>query len=145
MKRNAPELYPHLHYSLLEKTPLFLKEQKERLAHFEQEGRVSWIDSEAWEEGKERDRFEGCLLSNELVDAFPVHRVIFDGGVLKEIYVAEQNGQWEERWGEISDPRVATYLQSLDINLEEGQKAEVNLAALDWMERVGRCLKRGFV
>ena len=145
MKRNAPELYPHLHYYLLEKTPLFLKEQKERLAHFEQEGRVSWIDSEAWEEGKERDRFEGCLLSNELVDAFPVHRVIVDGGILKEIYVAEQNSQLEERWGEISDSRIVTYLQSPDINLEEGQKAEVNLPALDWMERVGRCLKRGFV
>jgi len=145
MKRNAPGLYPRLHYYLLEKTPLFLKEQKDRLAHFAQEGKVSWIDSGTWEEGRTMDRFEGCLLSNELVDAFPVHRVIFDGGILKEIYVAEQNGQLEERWGEISDPRVVTYLQSPEVNLEEGQKAEVNLLALDWMERVGRCLKRGFV
>ena len=29
--------------------------------------------------------------------------------------------------------------------LEEGQKAEVNLRALDWMENVGEYLKKGFV
>jgi SAM-dependent MidA family methyltransferase len=33
----------------------------------------------------------------------------------------------------------------MEITLQEGQKAEVNLQALDWMERVGRCLKNGFV
>jgi SAM-dependent MidA family methyltransferase len=33
----------------------------------------------------------------------------------------------------------------MEIKLEEGQKAEVNLNALDWMENVGRCLKKGFV
>jgi SAM-dependent MidA family methyltransferase len=33
----------------------------------------------------------------------------------------------------------------MDIALQEGQKAEVNLRALEWMEDVARCLKRGFV
>src|SRR4030042_5748362 len=33
----------------------------------------------------------------------------------------------------------------MDITLEEGQKAEVNLRALEWMENVARCLERGFV
>jgi SAM-dependent MidA family methyltransferase len=33
----------------------------------------------------------------------------------------------------------------MDIALQEGQRAEVNLKALDWMEKVARCLKTGFV
>ena len=40
---------------------------------------------------------------------------------------------------------ISDYLRSMDIVLEEGQKAEVNLEALDWIEKVGRSLKRGFV
>ncbi len=34
------------------------------------------MKSEEFEKGK--DLFEGCFLSNELVDAFPVHRVMLD-------------------------------------------------------------------
>ena len=33
----------------------------------------------------------------------------------------------------------------MDITLQEGQRAEVNLKALDWIEKVGLCLKKGFV
>ncbi len=34
----------------------------------------------------------GCLFSNELVDALPVHRVVMEGGALKEIYVDFHDG-----------------------------------------------------
>jgi SAM-dependent MidA family methyltransferase len=33
----------------------------------------------------------------------------------------------------------------MGIHLREGQRAEVNLKALDWVEKVARCLKKGFV
>jgi SAM-dependent MidA family methyltransferase len=33
----------------------------------------------------------------------------------------------------------------MKVALREGQKAEVNLKALDWMERIESCLKKGFV
>jgi len=102
-----------------------------------------WISPEAFEKGKVQ--IQGCFLSNELVDAFPVHRVVLDRGSLKEIYVTQQNGQFEEQWGEPSDPRIHDYIRSMQVSLEEGQKAEVNLRALEWMEKVGRCLKKGFV
>ncbi len=88
---------------------------------------------------------EGCFLSNELVDAFPVHRIMGTKGRVKESYVTERDGELVEEWGEPSDPRIEDYLKSMGITLREGQKAEVNLKALDWMEKVGTCLKRGFV
>jgi SAM-dependent MidA family methyltransferase len=109
----------------------------------QKEGKVFWINPEAFEQGK--CLIEGCFLSNELVDAFPVHQVIFNRGILKEVYVTQDHGQLKEQWGELSDPRIASYFQSMDVSLQEGQRAEVNLKALDWVEKVARCLKKGFV
>jgi SAM-dependent MidA family methyltransferase len=104
---------------------------------------VFWIDPNVFEEDKVQ--IQGCFLSNELVDAFPVHRVVSDHGELKEIYVTQQNGQLAEHWDLLSDRRISEYFNSMDIVLQEGQKAEVNLLGLNWMEKVALCLKRGFV
>jgi SAM-dependent MidA family methyltransferase len=141
-EKNSPDFYRHLRYHLIETSSPFLKEQKERLSEKEGEGRVLWVDPKMFEEGKVQVR--GCFLSNELVDAFPVHRVILDQGKLREIYVTHRNDQFEEQWGELSNPKIASYFRSMGIALQEGQKAEVNLLALEWMERVARCLQRGF-
>lgn len=142
-KKNAPFFFQRLKYHLLETGLHFLKEQKKRLWEYEREGRVLWVDPKRF--GEEKGLFEGCFLSNELLDAFPVHRVILDRGDLKEIYVTQQQGQLEEQWGEPSDPRISSYFKSMGIQLQEGQRAEVNLNALDWMEKVGQCLRKGFV
>jgi SAM-dependent MidA family methyltransferase len=142
-KQKAPRFYQRLRYHLIEASPHRLKEQKEGLLEYQKEGKVFWIDLEAFEQGEAL--IEGCFFSNELVDAFPVHQVIFDRGTLKEVYVTRDRGQLKEQWGEPSDPRIASYFQSMDIVLQEGQRAEVNLKALDWVEKVARCLKKGFV
>jgi SAM-dependent MidA family methyltransferase len=142
-RKKAPTFYDSLRYHLLETGPHFLKEQRERFSVQEEEGKVSWVNAEAFEKGEVQ--IQGCFISNELVDAFPVHRVVLDQGNLKEIYVTQQNGRFEERWGEPSDPRIVDYIRSMEISLEEGQKAEINLKALDWMQKVGRSLKKGFV
>ena len=140
--KNSPSLYQHLRYHLIETAAHFLKEQKVRLSEHERDGKVFWLNPEEFRNSE--FKIEGCLLSNELVDAFPVHRVIFDKGSLKEIYINVDNGQLEEEWREPSDPRIHDYFRSMEITLQEGQKTEVNLKALDWMEKVERCLKKGF-
>jgi SAM-dependent MidA family methyltransferase len=141
-KQKTPAFYGRLRYHLIETSPHLLMEQKERLAEYQKEGKVFWIDPEAFEQGKAF--IEGCFLSNELVDAFPVHQVIFDRGILKEVYVTHDRGRLKEQWGELSDPRITPYFQSMGIHLQEGQRTEVNLKALDWVEKVARCLKKGF-
>ena len=139
-KKNAPPFYHHLRYHILETSASFLKEQKRKLAHHEREGKIFWMNPEKFEDG--RAQIEGCFLSNELVDAFPVHQVILDHQELKELYVTQRNGQFQEQWRKPSDRRIFDYFNSMNITLQEGQKAEVNLQALDWMERVERCLKK---
>ncbi len=141
-RRDKPAQYERLRYHLIEAASPSIAEQKERLFEYEREGKIFWLFPEELREGG--FKIEGCFLSNELVDAFPVHRVVLDRGNLKEIYIDHKKGQLEEALGEPSDPRISDYFKSMEITLQEGQRAEVNLEALCWMEEVGRCLKKGF-
>ena len=87
----------------------------------------------------------GCLLSNELVDAFPVHRVAMADGRLQEIYVTVRDGALAEEHGEPSSEALEERLAEAGIAPEEGRVAEVNLAAVRWAEGVAGALERGFV
>jgi SAM-dependent MidA family methyltransferase len=87
----------------------------------------------------------GCIFSNELIDAMPVHRLIQEGNDLREIYVGlGKNGLCDEM-GCVPSSALGEYLSEQNIHLHEGQRAEVNLHACRWIEEVGRKLKCGFV
>ncbi|HLL77546.1 MAG TPA: SAM-dependent methyltransferase [Pyrinomonadaceae bacterium] len=88
----------------------------------------------------------GIIFSNELLDALPVHRVLRRAGRLLELFVGLDGAgafTWIER--EPSTPRLAEYFSEQGIELAEGQSAEVNLAAEEWVARAARALTRGFV
>lgn len=142
-KKKTPHFFKKLRYTLLETNPHFLEEQKLRLRPYEEEGKIRWMNPETDDQGMEP--ITGCILSNELIDAFPVHLVILDQGRLKEIYVTAHQDQFEEIYGEPSNPKLLSYIEWMAIKLEEGQRAEVNLKALDWLENVTKLLERGFV
>lgn len=87
----------------------------------------------------------GCLLSNEMFDAMPVHRVIQQNGKLSEIYIGVSGEKLMEIPAAISSARIADYFARQEISLVDEQHAEVNLAACDWIKDAGRRLERGYV
>ncbi|MBI4340098.1 MAG: SAM-dependent methyltransferase [Chloroflexi bacterium] len=87
----------------------------------------------------------GCILSNELLDALPVHRVVMRGGRLRELWVAREDGDLREVEGELSSSAVAAFLEDEGVALGEGQRAEVCLALEPWVEGVTQALERGYV
>ena len=90
---------------------------------------------------------DAVVFSNELLDAFPVHRVTVSGGRLRESYVgvSEDGGSFVFVEGEPSTPRLAEHFRRLGVTLAEGQTAEVNLYAGEWLSRVAAAVGRGFV
>ncbi|HEX5707621.1 MAG TPA: SAM-dependent methyltransferase [Pyrinomonadaceae bacterium] len=94
-----------------------------------------------------RESFEACVVfSNELIDALPVHRVRRVGGALVEMFVGLDDAgafAWVER--EPSTPRLAEHFRSVGVALEEGQAAEVNLDAEEWVASAARVVGRGYV
>jgi SAM-dependent MidA family methyltransferase len=86
------------------------------------------------------------VFSNELLDAFPVHRVTFSEGTLCEYYVAlGSDEQFAWMVGPASTPQLAQYLIRHDIRLSEGQSAEVNLEVETWLAEIAAKLRRGYL
>ena len=89
---------------------------------------------------------EGVIFSNELLDAFPVHRVIQREGNWRELFVGlSEAGEFAWIENELKHECVANYVESLDRSFSEGQIIEVNLDAEDWLGRASAALERGLV
>lgn len=88
----------------------------------------------------------GVFFSNELLDAFPVHRVVSKPDGLAELYVAldaQDNFIWSS--GPLSTERLADFCRAHSLELADGQIIEINLAIDDWIAQVAGKLDEGFV
>ena len=141
MAEREQELYAGLNLVLVEREPTLEAAQAEQLAAHVT--RVAWLSPAVFYGGE--FTFSGCLYSNELIDALPVHRVVMTSDGLREIYVTLRDGELAEEAGPLSTPDLAEYLQRLGIQLHIGQQAEINLAAPEWLASVSRTLEKGFI
>jgi len=88
----------------------------------------------------------GICFSNELIDAFPVHRVVKAEEGLSELYVTlDSNGDFAWSNGPLSTPRLAEFCSTYSIELGKGQVIEINLAVEDWLSEVSGKLEQGFL
>jgi SAM-dependent MidA family methyltransferase len=87
----------------------------------------------------------GCIVANEFLDAFPVHRVELKDGVLLERYVIWRDDWFAEEAGPLSTAEIERYLVAGNIELVEGQRAEINLSITKWIGEIAQQLKRGYV
>ncbi|HWH23595.1 MAG TPA: SAM-dependent methyltransferase [Candidatus Limnocylindria bacterium] len=87
----------------------------------------------------------GCVLANEFLDALPVHRVVQRPGGLRELYVGWRDGSFVEVEAELSDRALEAWFTDRAVELEDGQRAEVNLAILEWLASLPAQLERGYV
>jgi SAM-dependent MidA family methyltransferase len=86
-----------------------------------------------------------CILSNELIDSFPVHRIQVVGGRLLEIFVAADGDRLAEVRDEPSTPELANCFDRLGLLPGEGCEAEVNLDAQTWAQCAAARLSSGFL
>ncbi len=91
------------------------------------------------------DSVDGVIVANELLDAMPVHYVVQREHELHEIYVDADGQGLRLTEGPLSSPRIADYLERLGVELEPGWRAEIHLAAVDWIREAARRLRRGFM
>lgn len=88
----------------------------------------------------------GIYFSNELLDAFPVHRVVLSDDVLSELYVTvDAGGEFAWSTGPLSTPRLAEFCREYSIEPAKGQTIEINLALEDWLREVNAKLRTGFL
>ena len=88
----------------------------------------------------------GIYFSNELLDAFPVHRVVKSEQGLSELYVSvDSTGAFVWTTGPLSMPRLAEFCSTHSVELAQGQIIEINLEIENWLTNVVSKLANGFV
>ncbi len=87
---------------------------------------------------------EGVILSNELLDALPFHRVKRRDGTLYELRVGLDAGRFVDIEA-TPLPVIEQYFAELGVSPAEGCEAEVNLAAPAWTRRAAAALRRGYL
>jgi len=137
-RRAAAAFHDSLRYTIVEASDALAERQRETI---DSEGLA---DKVRWQDELPRE-IEGCILSNELLDAMPVHRVAVEDGGLREVYVTWDGACFREELSAPSTPDIATYFEGLGLLPGDDCQAEVNLAALDWMRGAAAALRRGFV
>jgi SAM-dependent MidA family methyltransferase len=87
----------------------------------------------------------GCVLSNELVDSFPVHKVTVRNGQLMEVFVELQEGKLVESLDSPSTVELQRRLKRVGAFLMEGAYAEINLHIDTWIREAAKGLERGYL
>jgi SAM-dependent MidA family methyltransferase len=150
LQKHAPNCLSAVHYTLVETSAALKSAQQKQLAHWEA-AKVSLT----WKGLADipTDSITGCFFSNELVDAFPVHRVALTESGLQEQYVTltdHADRPFDIVLAAPSTPALAEYFEQLGIDFTcppypIGFITEVNLAALDWMSQLAQRLHKGYL
>lgn len=130
LREEYPPVFAATRYFIDEVSEDSLSRAREALIEFEERvtfGRLSvFSPSDPW-----------LYFSNELLDAFPVHRLTSEG----ELYVTVDDDKFVWTVGPFSNSRLAEQSHSLSA----GQIVEVNLGVDDWFASVAAKMKQGYV
>jgi SAM-dependent MidA family methyltransferase len=127
-----PRFFAALRYEIVEPFPVLQDRQSKTLAGFAD--KVNWSDSI-----ENLAPFVGLHFSNELLDSMPVHLLVSgkDGWREKSVDLRGDEFVFVER--PITDSRLA------NPPARPPGEAEINLAALDWIDSLASKLQKGFV
>ena len=136
LARRFPEVFDATRYIVYDVSLDALRRTRERLVEFGD--RVMFVSS------FDEIRIDnGIFFSNELLDAFPVHRVVQTERGLAELYVSVDTNSWSR--GTLSTPRLSEFSEDYSLELAVDQIIEINLEIDDWFARVASRLANGFV
>lgn len=101
---------------------------------------VTWVKSL-----RELNDIKGCIVTNELLDAFPVHLIRMNNR-MHEIYVNYKGDKFIEETQDISSDGLKDYIKAiLPGPLPPGYRTEINLRMRNWLAEAAAALKEGFV
>lgn len=138
LQQLAPECFAATTYWIVEPLAALRLVQEEKI-HAAGYRNVRWADSLA-----ALPRFVGVHFSNELPDAFPVHRVVRQADGWQERLVTFKGDRFAFIDGPLSAPALAEHLTRLPV-VSLDYETEINLAAPAWIAEVAARLERGFL
>lgn len=131
------DMYKKIKYYIIERSDYLISEQKKVLK--EHSHKIEWKTLDKLQ------RFEGIIFSNELIDAFPVHRIIKIDQNVKELYVIYYNDKLQFYPDTCSNNELINYIKRFNINLIDKQMIEINLNVEKWFTNIATLLDKGIL
>jgi SAM-dependent MidA family methyltransferase len=128
-----------LRYMIVEPHPEKQKEQQARLRS-DFGANVRWITEPA-----ELESVSGVFISNELVDAFPVHIVEFQNDRWTEVLVDHGEGEFKFLRSDHLEPELAHALAKIPKPVNQPYRTEINLKSGQWIRSIASKLRSGFI
>ncbi|KQX64745.1 class I SAM-dependent methyltransferase [Paenibacillus sp. Root444D2] len=141
IKRTDPAVYARLTYTIIESSTYHRQQQRTAL---EEHAQVIQFSSETeWLAQTPKDQV--YVLANELLDAFPIHRIRYKDMLFQESYVKWQEEEqiFQEIWLTISSRHILDFLERTKVQWLDGQIGEINLEAESWVSRVAERIQSG--
>lgn len=145
LQRENPNCLAALSYELVERNS---QRVAEALAAFRDEGLGDVVCAVAPDAITTLPPITGVILANEVADAFPVHRLIWHAGALREGWVTWDGTGFAEEIANLSPEALETdpagMLEAHGITLHEGDRIEISPAAIGWFAEAASRLARGY-
>lgn len=139
--QNSPEFFRSLHYHLIETTPRLHAAQEEKLrpefnGKFTSHSNLSEIQGVA-----------GAIISNELIDAFPVDLIRRVEGEWLQLIVGLSDDQFKFTEAAITDPSLAEFCLTLDqqTSYPDGYTTEYNPELKTFAQSAAHSLSAGLL
>ncbi|HEV7405616.1 MAG TPA: SAM-dependent methyltransferase [Chthoniobacteraceae bacterium] len=135
-----PGFFEAVRYTIIEPIPAQAERQRTRLSSLAE--KLTWFETLT-----SLPPFEGVHFSNELLDAFPVHRVHFCNSEWRVHRVDYNEDEGSFVWADrpLTNEALRAHLATLPTDLPDGYTTEVNLLAAPWISEVSSKLQRGWV
>lgn len=126
------------HYFIVDISPTLRQQQAETLKTLPIElyQRIHWVDNIPTD-------LEGIILTNELLDALPIHLYHWYQQQLSELGVIWDGQRFA--WTTIEAGYIPTYIQAIANNLPDDYRIEDHREAVAWTQKAAACLKKGVI
>jgi SAM-dependent MidA family methyltransferase len=126
-----------MRYLIVEPFPVNRERQQESLSRF---GNVFWREAI-----EDLPSFTGVHLSNELLDAFPVDSLRWDGSSWEEECVSRDGDSLVWKTRPITEPDLTEAVIRLPVPIREGWRFEINRGISPWLSGIASRMKQGLI
>ncbi len=131
------DFYDKILYVIIEPNKKYIEYQKKILGNIS--GKVVWFDKI-----EDMPEVNGCFISNELLDSFPVFLVKKVRDFYYELAVTYNNSRFCFKNTAITNKEILNYLSQFEIKSDDYQ-TEVNLEIKIFLDMLSKKIKKGFV
>lgn len=128
-----------LSYFIVEASPYHRELQEKELSGLTN---VKFVSAETFAQAR---MGEGLVFSNELFDAFPVHVIEKNEGVVKEVFISLESQCLIEKMLPLTNDKIMRFIKEHNIQLEEGQRSEIPLEMEPFIKSISENLSKGIV